>query len=186
MAGLLGFLAARLRWIPLGTPGRIATGAVVGGLAVKAGVFIADRLQSGSDHGPEPPPAASASLGKLACILDGDVWVRSLPSGSPVQLTNEGIYTHPRWSPSGEWLAIGDPAGTALGDGRVTRYPTIMRADGRDLHYASGCGAWSPVDDVLACMLSNNHLRLETGAGVVVGNFDLPALFARKKDIPVG
>src|SRR5918994_2786382 len=43
--GVLAFLAARLRWIPFGTPGKIATGIAFSGLVVVAGVFIADRVQ---------------------------------------------------------------------------------------------------------------------------------------------
>lgn len=58
---------------------------------------------------PAPTPSADApsqpSLGKLAYVQDGDIWVKDLPAGEARRLTHDGSNWRPRWSPSGEWLA---------------------------------------------------------------------------------
>jgi DNA-binding CsgD family transcriptional regulator/Tol biopolymer transport system component len=186
-AGLLAFLASRLRWVPFGTPGKIATGVALSTLVVIGGIFTADRLQStGPSDANEPAAASSAFLGKLAYVVDGVVWVKELPNGRPVQVTRDGIYSYPRWSPSGEWLAVGDTVGTSLGDGRYIRTSLIVSADGSRQRYSQICGIWSPANDVLACMRSDNHLVLESPDGALVRDLDIPAIVRSKKDFAIG
>src|SRR5262245_29031716 len=51
------------------------------------------------------PPAQPPTLGTLAYVQEGDVWVRALPDGLVRRLTTSGDASAPRWSPSGEWLS---------------------------------------------------------------------------------
>jgi Tol biopolymer transport system component len=49
--------------------------------------------------------AGSHSLGMLAYVEEGDLWVKLLPGGRAQRLTTSGHTTAPGWSPSGRWLA---------------------------------------------------------------------------------
>jgi heat shock protein HslJ/Tol biopolymer transport system component len=106
-------------------------------------------------------PPAGSDLGKLAWIQDGDVWIRVLPDGGPVRLTddgrNSGRNSEPRWSASGEWLAY-----------RKDTQVWLVRATGQDAYAVDGGGvidafAWSPVggDDRLAYVAGSGMLRLD-------------------------
>ncbi len=69
---------------------------------------IADQvLASFSMPGLEPLPdiLSSEGLGRVAYVQSGDVWVKPLPDGAPIQLTADGSNSETRWSPSGMWLA---------------------------------------------------------------------------------
>lgn len=91
-------------------------------------------------------PVAPGGMGKIAYIDDGDVWVTAIPSGQSHRLTSGsslalrggGISSTPElaWSPSGNWLLLGD---------------TVIGADGRYLRTNTGCVQWSPVRDELIC-----------------------------------
>jgi DNA-binding CsgD family transcriptional regulator len=75
---------------PLKLAGAGAIAAVTAGLVLLAlGLLMGD-----SDE----------SLGKIAFVRDGNIWVQELPDGAPYQLTDKGASSMPRWSPSGEWL----------------------------------------------------------------------------------
>jgi dipeptidyl aminopeptidase/acylaminoacyl peptidase len=93
-------------------------------------------------------PASSVSLGRVAYILGGDVWVKQLPQGQAQRLTRDGRNRRPSWSPSGEWLAF--LKNTESGSGTLW----VSRADGGEQqalgHLPAGDFAWSPVDDRLA------------------------------------
>jgi Tol biopolymer transport system component/DNA-binding CsgD family transcriptional regulator len=108
-------------------------------------------------------PQQSDRLGKLAYIVDGNLWVRSLPSGRPLQLTSDHAAMGPKWSASGAWLsyAHGPPADPAdIG-------PRVVRADGageRRFEANTSLG-WSPVDDVLAIALPDGTLSVENADG---------------------
>jgi len=52
------------------------------------------------------PTPAPLSLGYLAYVQGGDIWIKTLPSGTPQRLTTDGHNNRPRWSPSGQWLAF--------------------------------------------------------------------------------
>jgi len=92
-----------------------------------------------------PTSTPTPSLGKLAYIQGGDVWVKALPDGEPQRLTTDGRNSKPRWSPSGEWLAF-----------RKGNYQVwLMSAEGNDAQPLNegatvDAFAWAPADDRLA------------------------------------
>jgi heat shock protein HslJ/dipeptidyl aminopeptidase/acylaminoacyl peptidase len=110
--------------------------------------------------GPSPAPTVAtplpgSDLGKMAWVQDGDLWIRVLPDGGPVRLTDTGGVSEPRWSPSGEWLAF-----------RQDAQVWLIRADGQGAYAVDGSGvidtfAWSPVEDRLAYVAGSGMLRLE-------------------------
>lgn len=51
------------------------------------------------------PPSSAPSLGKVAYIAGGDVWVMDLDSSQRTRLTRDGHNSRPRWSADGRWLA---------------------------------------------------------------------------------
>ena len=46
------------------------------------------------------------TLGNLAYVDNGDIWIKTLPDGEPLRITDDGVNTEPSWSPSGEWLTF--------------------------------------------------------------------------------
>lgn len=100
-------------------------------------------------------PTPTPSLGKLAYVQSGDIWVKTLLDGKPQRLTADGYNWEPRWSPSGQWLAF------RRGEDQVW----VMRADGSDARSLNegvatvSAFAWSPAEDRLACT---------TGVGALV------------------
>ncbi|MGE0688131.1 MAG: LuxR C-terminal-related transcriptional regulator [Dehalococcoidia bacterium] len=52
-------------------------------------------------------PTGTGPMGKVAYVIDGDVWVKQLPNGPATQLTNWGdVIGEPQWSASGAWLSV--------------------------------------------------------------------------------
>jgi Tol biopolymer transport system component len=98
----------------------------------------------------------SGSLGKLAYIRDGDLWVKVVPDGTPRRLTSDGKASYPRWSPSGEYVLVGEKVVGVNGGSRV----------------AQGCVAWSLASDRLACVTADDKIRLEDADGGNVVQFD--------------
>ncbi len=123
----------------------------VAGLSL--GLLVACR---GSEEGASPKETSAAatpsaqvtpgvSLGKLAYVQGGDIWVKALPDGEPLRLTTDGRNREPRWSPSGQWLAF------RKGDDQVW----AIRADGTAAHVlnegvTASAFAWAPARDRLA------------------------------------
>ncbi len=98
----------------------------------------------------------AASLGMVAYIQGGDLWVKALPDGEPQRLTEDGRSRAPQWSPSGRWLALW------RGDGELW----VLAADGstaRRVDTTAGWFTWSSVDDLLA---------LNAGGALVVERAD--------------
>jgi Tol biopolymer transport system component len=121
------------------TPDHAAT-ATVAALATE-NAHLATQVTTLAASTPTPPP----SLGKLAYVQGGDIWVKTLPDGEPQRLTTDGRNSQPRWSSSGEWLAF------RKGDYQVW----MMSADGngaRSLNEGAAVDAfaWAPADDRLA------------------------------------
>jgi Tol biopolymer transport system component len=95
------------------------------------------------------------SLGFLAYVQSGDIWIKDLPDGESVRLTDDSLSSSPRISPSGRWLAF------RKGDGHVW----IVKTDGQSAnlvypekvtHYK-----WAPGSDRLA-FIANGELRILT------------------------
>jgi Tol biopolymer transport system component len=93
----------------------------------------------------------SEDLGTLASVQMGDVWVRSLPDGKAVRLTEDGRNVAPKLSPSARWVAFRKSE-------KPYRFRTqvwIASTDGnqsRALDAPGGVGlfAWAPNSDRLA------------------------------------
>jgi Tol biopolymer transport system component len=129
------------------TPDHAAT-ATVAALATE-NARLATQVATMAVPTPTPPP----SLGKLAYVQGGDIWVKTLPDGDPQRLTTDGRNREPRWSPSGQWLAF------RKGDHQVW----LISADGNDARSLNedatvGSFAWAPVSDRLA-YVANGEMR---------------------------
>ncbi|MPZ49725.1 MAG: hypothetical protein GEU75_10610 [Dehalococcoidia bacterium] len=147
-------LFAPLKAATSSTAAKVAAGVAITGTAtalglLALGVFSMERR--------EAIPAETGALGKLAYIQDGNLWVKSLPSGTPRQLKSTNNASNPKWSPSGEWLLVELPNAQAAGQ-------TVMRSDGTGRRDASGCTSWSPVKDELVCS-SAAELLVQTADG---------------------
>jgi Tol biopolymer transport system component len=102
---------------------------------------------------PTDTPTPTLSLGKLAYVQGGDIWVKALPDGESQRLTTDGRNREPRWSPSGQWLAF------RKGDHQVW----LISADGNDARSLNedtvvGPFAWAPAADRLA-YVANGEMR---------------------------
>jgi hypothetical protein len=116
------------------------------------GVIAGWRCSAGSS--PAATVAPSSSLGKIAYVLDGDIWTKTLPNGAPHNITHltaadraaNTTYWRPAWSPSGAWLIVWKG-----------KQPGVMRSDGSDARlYNVPAVAWSPTNDQLAYNPSGN------------------------------
>ena len=119
-----------------------------------------------STHEETGPPGA---LGKLAFVQDGNLWVKTLPDGQPVQVTNDGEASYPRWSLSGQWISAGGE---------------MVRADGGERRDAPICGIWSPVADKIICAIRDGDsftaFRIEAPDGTLLTEIDLRSLVMGK------
>ena len=97
LAGCVGTLEVGIERTP--TPD-LAPAATIAALSADN-----DRLATRVASQVTPTPAP-LSLGQLAYVQGGDIWVKTLPSGTPLRLTTDGRNRDPRWSPSGDWLAF--------------------------------------------------------------------------------
>jgi Tol biopolymer transport system component len=95
----------------------------------------------------------SSKLGLLAYVHSGDLYIKGLPKGEPLRLTQDGLNSKPRISPSGMWLAF------QKGDSQLW----IMKTDGQSsrlvypdkrTHYK-----WNPHADQLA-FIAKEELRI--------------------------
>jgi Tol biopolymer transport system component len=100
----------------------------------------------------------SHSLGMLAYIKEGDLWVKPLPDGQARRLTTDRHTTTPRWSPSGQWLAY--LKGSELWVVRPSR------VDARALSPTATVNtfAWSPVSDTLAYLTPTGSLHVASAS----------------------
>ena len=126
-----------------------------------------------------PTPPAPLSLGYLAYVQGGDIWVKTLPTGTPQRLTTDGHNTNPRWSPSGQWLAFRKERQAMVKQEcdipslrpqiclesvpMLQMQVWVVEADGNSMHLLSqgasiDAFAWSPVDDRLAYSTAKNGL----------------------------
>ncbi|MGD0766106.1 MAG: hypothetical protein ABR978_07350 [Dehalococcoidia bacterium] len=124
---------------------------------------------SGSTSSPNASPQATgtpgtaASLGKVAYVLDGDIYTVALPSGPPQRLTADGTNASPLWSPSGDWLIF-----------QHLHSYWVMRADGSDARaLQEGFAVWAARDDRLAYTSGPGTVVVENADGS--GTVELPA-----------
>jgi Tol biopolymer transport system component/DNA-binding CsgD family transcriptional regulator len=132
-------LLAPLAWLTKGSVVKTAIGA--GGITLAAvAVLLAIALNGPREQG--------ATLGKVAYIEDGDVWVKTLPAGPERQLTDDGAVTRPKLSPSGSWVMFQRTPPAPEGDFGVW----LIRTDGRGEHRltSGGLASWSPIADIVA------------------------------------
>src|SRR5438445_13565902 len=71
--------------------------------------------------------------GKLAYMLRGDIWVKTLSDGGLRQVSRGGGAGSPEWSPSGEWLAFRQ-------NGKVI----VVSMTGERREIVAGQITWSP------------------------------------------
>jgi dipeptidyl aminopeptidase/acylaminoacyl peptidase len=134
--------------------------AYVLGVAVLVLTACLGAPQPGNSTRPDliltPEPVASivgdGGDARVAYIVNGDVWVRALPAGAAQQMTDDGLNSRPKWSPSGRYLAF-------LKDIELW---TVDMVDGTGWAWASPVAtfAWSPVDDQLAYVAGSGILRM--------------------------
>jgi Tol biopolymer transport system component len=95
----------------------------------------------------------SRNFGDLAYVQAGDIYIKELPMGQPLRLTQDGLNSSPRISPSRKWLAF------RKGDGQLW----IIKSDGQSANpVLSGkvkYFKWAPGSDLLA-FIARGELRI--------------------------
>ncbi len=88
--------------------------------------------------------AGLSSLGALAYIRGGDLWMQELPDGEARHLTTDADDSSPLWSPSGQWITFHK--------GDQLRLIRKSGADARVLNHGAPAThvAWSPLSDMIA------------------------------------
>jgi DNA-binding CsgD family transcriptional regulator len=97
---------------------------------------------------------APDSLGKLAYVHEGDLWLKVLPEGPAQRLTSQGDVIRPELSPSGAWVLASwhrpDAMPPAAGQ-------FVIGADGFGRRDVQHC-RWMPTDDRLLCISDDGFL----------------------------
>src|SRR2546429_9805964 len=85
--------------------------------------------------------SVSGPSGTLAFRRGGDIWIKPLPDGAAVQMSQGGGAEYPEWSSSGQWLSF-----------RQNGKLTVMPANGNrgERRVLDGSGVWAPMRDELA------------------------------------
>jgi Tol biopolymer transport system component len=113
----------------------------------------AERFQSG------------ASLGRLAFVRNGDIWVQEVHGADARRVTDDGVNERPLWSSSGEWIAFWKRSGSRV-DLWVTRRSGV---DARQIEQLappwSGAASWSPREDRLAFIREGSVWILDPDQG---------------------
>jgi len=112
--------------------------------------------------------AANSSLGTIAFIQGGDLWVQTLPDGMPKRLSSGISIESPRFSPSGQWIGC---------QNKESVY--VFRIDGSvQKQFAGELFTWAPTRDVLA-LSGTDGVRLTDTNGwatstIIGAGADLP------------
>src|SRR6476661_2829502 len=104
---------------------------------VIAASLLAACTGSSRSPTPSPQPTTGATTTKLAYVHAGDIYVQTLPNGSPQPLTSDGTNKSPKWSPSADWLLFTAESGNF-----------VMRSDGSARRQV-GAAFWAPSADLL-------------------------------------
>ncbi len=118
-------------------------------------------------------PAAARTLGKVAYIAGGDVWVKELWTTRSARLTTDGQNSHPRWSADGRWIAF-------LKGGQLwVAEPGSGRSDPAG-DFPVNVFAWSPSTAQLAYLSSSAGLGVwqaegRAGRALIAGDVLLPS-----------
>lgn len=162
-----------LDWIRTATTSAVApakalalTGVSIAGVAAVVIAMQAARGDAASMSGGLVAP--DPLIGRVAYVHDGDLWIRDVPDGTPRRLVSDGAASNPRWSPSGEWI---------LAD------RTVVAIDGSNQRDGTGCLAWSPAADQLACVVDAGALRIEDADGSRGKQFDVAGLVPGIDDV---
>lgn len=101
---------------------------------------------------PETDVYGPSGRGKVAYVQYGDLWIRPLPEGEVVRLTDDGLNSQPLWSPSGRYLAFR----------KDVELMTVDTASGIVRSWTTPVNTylWSPAGDVLAYVAGSGILRL--------------------------
>jgi Tol biopolymer transport system component len=146
------------------------------------------------------PTPAPLTMGRLAYVQGGDIWVKTLPSGVPLRLTTDGHNMDPHWSPSGEWLAFRKDRQVIVeqevpcenqklrnqlcmeSTTVVRRQVWVIEANATSVHplyegASVDAFAWSPTDDRLAYLAAPVGLSIinADGTGLVTVVSQAPA-----------
>jgi DNA-binding CsgD family transcriptional regulator len=157
------FLSALLPKPSFGLTLRLVGPGVIGAAGLGL-VLLALGLVSMQDREADPATTtADTGLGKLAYVVDGDVWVKQLPDGPPSRLTSDGLNFGPVWSASGEWLLFQRREGAP----EDIQYPTwLSRSDGGSQRRLTAAKvAWSPAEDLLAYVDDDGVIVVEAPDG---------------------
>jgi Tol biopolymer transport system component len=142
---------------------------------------LATRVATQATLTPAPP-----SLGYVAYVQGGDIWIKTLPTGTPQRLTTDGHNTSPSWSPSGQWLTFRKER-QAMVDQEceiprlrpqvclesvpaLQKQVWVVEVESNSAHSLSqgasiDAFAWSPVDDRLAYSTAKNGLSMINADG---------------------
>lgn len=149
---VLGSLAALVYWLgfsPEQRAGRPTTVAAISPAVVSTPKASPDL--------PRPPAVAQApTAGRLAFVREGDIYLKDLPDGQELRLTQDGQNSEPKWSPSGEWLAYrkGEVVQVLRIPPIESRWPFEMKASAY---------AWAPDRDALAFVSDGALYVFEAG-----------------------
>ncbi len=84
------------------------------------------------------------NLGRLVYVQAGDIFIKALPDGRALKLTNDSLNSTPRFSTSGKWIAFRKGADQVW----------VIGADGKSAHSLPSDKLskfdWSPHSDILA------------------------------------
>ena len=115
-----------------------------------------------------PLRAANSSLGTVAYVHQGDLWVRSLLDGTPKRLTNGRGIESPRFSPSGQWIACKNKDAIYV----------LSTGGGSERQLQPGEFSWMPGRDVLVVAGGNRVGLIDAqnwvASTIVSGDADLP------------
>ena len=156
-------LATHLYAVPSSFAVKLVGAGIVGGaglglLLLAVGLLTMDGRRSGT-----APLAEQSGLGRLAYVIDGDLWTQPVPNGTAARLTRDGLSFQPQWSPSGDWILYRHREG----DGQnLIHAAWLMRDDGSSARRLTGAvAAWSPAADSVAYVSPDGSIVVENADG---------------------